>query len=323
MTSSDRVTAVGVFENRAQADRAVDDLRRAGFREDQIGVVTKHPDAANRTGDATAESGTMWEEGTVTGLLAGTGLGALIGLGVLAGVVPVIGPIIAGGALSVVLANAAGGAVIAGIVGALVGLGIPEEEARYYENEVKEGRTVVTVKADNRFTEAMSIMQRHGGYDRSGSSSTASTTTSTAAVTAPTARVATSGEQKIQLHEEQLNVHKQPVQTGEVRVHKDVITEHRTIDVPVQREEVVIERHPVHGQTANSGSIRQGEEIRIPIKEEQVNVSKDTVVKEEVNVGKRNVQGTERVAGDVRKEEIRVDKKGDVDVKGNTREPRR
>ncbi len=84
--------------------------------------------------------------------------------------------------------------------------------------------------------------------------------------------------------------------------------------MPVQREEVVIERTAVHGR-ASTGSIRPGEEIRIPVSEERVKVAKEAVVTEEVKVGKRTVQDTERVSGQVRKEEIKVEQTGDVDVR--------
>ncbi len=104
-----------------------------------------------------------------------------------------------------------------------------------------------------------------------------------------------------------------------MRVRKEVRTETQHIDVPVEREEVVIERTPVHGRVAAdgiaAGDLRKGEEVRIPVREERVNVSKEAVVTEEVKVGKRVVQDTERVSGDVRKEEIKIDRKGDVDVK--------
>jgi uncharacterized protein DUF3160/uncharacterized protein DUF2382 len=59
----------------------------------------------------------------------------------------------------------------------------------------------------------------------------------------------------------------------------------------------------------------QDEEVRIPVREEKVNVSKDAVVTEEVKVGKRVVQDTEQVTGQVRKEEVKVEQKGDVDVR--------
>src|SRR5262249_15997919 len=80
-------------------------------------------------------------------------------------------------------------------------------------------------------------------------------------------------DRTIRLHEEQLKVTKQPVRAGEVEVRKEVHTENKTINVPVEREEVVIERRPASG-TTTGGDIR-AEEIRIPVKEEKVNVSKE------------------------------------------------
>jgi hypothetical protein len=53
------------------------------------------------------------------------------------------------------------------VTGALVGWGIPEEDAKYYEGEVKAGRYLVTVDAGDRATDARGIYTRHGGYDRS------------------------------------------------------------------------------------------------------------------------------------------------------------
>jgi hypothetical protein len=162
MATSVRSTVVGVFENRQQAQRAVDELRRAGFREDQIGVLARDSEA---TRAATTQQGTKWEEGAIAGAAVGAGVGGLWALGIAAGVLPVLGPVIAGGILTSVLASAAGGAVAGGIVGALIGLGIPEEEARYYEGEFKAGRTLVTVKADDRFDEAWTILSSHGAYN--------------------------------------------------------------------------------------------------------------------------------------------------------------
>ena len=115
--------------------------------------------------------------------------------------------------------------------------------------------------------------------------------------------------ERIQLREEELQAHKQRVETGAVRVRKEVVTEHRTIEVPVQREEIVIERQAPTGEPI--------EEIRIPVSEEQVTVEKRLVVKEEVTVGKRVVEGIERVGGEVRKEVVRVERAGDVDIHGN------
>jgi uncharacterized protein (TIGR02271 family) len=309
----DRTTVVGVFHDRADADRAVDELHRAGIRNDQIGVVAKSDE---RPGDGVvADEGSEAGSGAVAGMVAGAGLGGLVGLGIIAGVIPVLGPIIAGGTLATILANAAGGAAIAGIAGALIGAGIPEHEAEYYQGEFEAGRTLVTVHCEGDTGNVMSILRRHNAYDMQttpvrGASATSMTDRSTTTAT----RTARGGE-TMELREEQLRATKTPVETGEVRIRKEVTTEHRTLDVPVQREEVVIERHPVSGR-ASSGDIKSGEEVRIPVMEEKVNVEKQAVVKEEVSVGKRTVTDHERVSGDVRKENIRVEQKGDADIRG-------
>lgn len=305
-------TVVGVFQDRAHAQQAVNELRRLGFREDEIGVAVRDGETIKGAKDVTASNvGT----GAAAGVATGAGLGALWGLGIVAGVLPAIGPAIAGGTLATILSSAAAGAAAAGITGALIGLGIPEEEATFYEDEFKAGRTIVTVKSETRCDEARAVLNRFSGYDmrtRGTGYATATATCATAAGTADSSR-------KIQVKEEELRVHKQPVETGEVRIHKEVHTEHKTLEVPVKKEEVVIERHSVAGKPVSGQCITQGEEIRIPVREEQVHVEKQPVVKEEITVEKRQVQGTEQVAGSVRKEDVRVEKKGDVDVKHRDR----
>jgi len=310
MATTQRTVAVGVFDDAQAAQKAVNELRRVGFREDQIGVVSRHTDEVSG-GTAVSERGSKAATGAAAGVATGAGLGALWGIGILAGALPVIGPAIAGGALATILSSAAAGAAVAGLTGALIGLGLPEEEARYYEDEFKAGRTVVTVKADGRYDEAVAILRRFGGFDMS---------TRQSARSGAACATATSGEagKKVQVKEEQLKVHKQSVQAGEVTVRKEVHTEHKTVEVPVEKEEVVIERHPVAGGKVSATDIKAGEQIRVPVKEEQVHVEKQPVVKEEVTVGKRKVQETERVGATVRKEEVKVEKKGDVDVRGKT-----
>src|SRR5262249_50250974 len=61
------------------------------------------------------------------------------------------------------VAGAGIGAATAGIVGALVGLGIPDEEAHYFERGFNEGGVIVTVKSETRLAEAASILERNGG----------------------------------------------------------------------------------------------------------------------------------------------------------------
>jgi len=321
-------TVVGVFHDRDQARQAVSQLRRAGFRDDQIGVLARDASDREKGDDA---GGSHAEEGAIAGLAGGAGLGALWGLGIAAGILPAIGPVIAGGTLAAILASAAAGAAAAGIAGALIGAGIPEEEAKEYEREFNAGRTLVTVKANGREAEARAILDAVRSGNSTAAPSMQSSTTGAASTAAMSASATPSGaacdtgartarsaeDQTIELREERLRVDKQSVETGEVRLRKEVVTEHQTIEVPVTREEIVIERHPVAGGKSTASGISAGEEIRIPVREEQVRVEKQAVVKEEVSLGKRKVTDTHTVDENVRREELRVDKTGDVDVRGD------
>jgi len=214
----------------------------------------------------------------------------------------------------------------------LGGAGVPEEEATFYQGEFESGRTIVTVTADDRSDEVTAILRRHHAYDVSARDRAATTAPATtiaaeapvAPVPAPTPEPTPRAAEPVtsldggtlELKEERLNVETQPVETGVVRVAKEVTTETQTVDVPVEREEVVIERTPVSGPavagTIHASDLQPGEEVTIPVHEEQVRVDKETVVTEEVKVGKRVVKDTERVSGKVRKEQVRVVKTGDV-----------
>ena len=122
--------------------------------------------------------------------------------------------------------------------------------------------------------------------------------------------------QRIQLRGEMLRTHKERVQRGEVRLRKEVITENETVQVPVTREELVVERTAGSGQPV-SGEIGRDQEIRVPLSEERVRVEKQPVVNEEVRVGKRQVQTRQQVSDKVRHEELRIDKEGEVETEGS------
>src|SRR5947209_2595164 len=163
MTMTDRSTVVGVFELRSEADAAIYELQRAGFRDDQIGFIVRNEDTGAAT---TVEDGNTTEgaPGAAVGAVSGGIIGGVIGAAA-ALLIPGIGPAIAGGILVTVLGGAAIGAAAGGIVGALVGMGVPEEEAHYYAGEFHSGRTLVTVKAEGRQQEAINILHHNGGYD--------------------------------------------------------------------------------------------------------------------------------------------------------------
>jgi hypothetical protein len=160
----DRTTAIAIFDDRIQAQRAIAQLNRAGFTEKEIGVTARDMGEADG-GAADGGKKTHAKEGAIAGVAAGAGVGALWGLGILAGVLPGIGTAIAGGTLAAILSSAAAGAATAGVAGSLIGLGIPEEEAKYYDQEFQAGRIVVTVDAGSRLQEAQSILVQNNGYD--------------------------------------------------------------------------------------------------------------------------------------------------------------
>src|SRR5947208_15842521 len=89
-----------------------------------------------------------------------------------------------------------------------------------------------------------------------------------------------------------LRTYKERVQRGEVRLRKEVVTESQSIQVPVTREELVIERTPGSGQV--TGEIGRDEEIRVPLSEERVRVEKQPVVNEEVRVGNARSRAIKR-----------------------------
>ena len=122
--------------------------------------------------------------------------------------------------------------------------------------------------------------------------------------------------QRMRLREEQLNVNKQRVQSGEVQLHKQVVEEQKTVNVPVTHEEVYVERRPATDTTADNTPIGQGEEIRVPVSQEQVNVNKNTVVTGEVAVGKRAVQENQQVSDTVRREQAHLEQDGNPRVSG-------
>src|SRR5918911_1753854 len=165
MTTSNRPTVVGVFHNRDDAERAVDELHRAGFRDDQIGFAARGGETMEG-GRTIAEGGTGEAgEGAAKGALGGGILGGILGA-LATGLIPGIGPVIAGGLLAGILGGAAIGAAGGGLLGALTGsMGVPEEEARYYDQEFQSGRTIVTVRADGRYDEAQRILREYDAYD--------------------------------------------------------------------------------------------------------------------------------------------------------------
>lgn len=147
-----------------QAESIVNELKVAGFSDDDISVLL--PD---KSGKFAHERHTKAPEGAAAGagtlgVLGGT-LGWLAGIGALT--IPGAGPFIAAGPIMAALSGAAVGAAVGGIAGALAGMGIPEFEAKHYEQKIKSGNILISVHSDNpdETRKAKGIFERAGAED--------------------------------------------------------------------------------------------------------------------------------------------------------------
>ncbi|MFZ0421146.1 MAG: quinol:electron acceptor oxidoreductase subunit ActD [Candidatus Sulfotelmatobacter sp.] len=160
-------TAVfGIYPEYASVENGVDALKAAGFRNTDISVLFPEnvgtKDFAHKT-ETKAPEGTA--AGATTGAIIGGGLGWLAGIGALA--IPGLGPFIAAGPIMAALAGVGAGGVVGGITGALIGMGIPEYEAKRYEGRVKDGGILLSVHSDNsEWTKrAKEILEHTGAQD--------------------------------------------------------------------------------------------------------------------------------------------------------------
>jgi len=138
-------------------------------------------------------------------------------------------------------------------------------------------------------------------YDTSTDATMASSTTATD-------RMETSDAVRVPVHEEQLRATTRQTDAGEVEINKNVVAERQELDVPVTHEEVDIKRVRVDRPDAGQDeAFRDGETIRVPLTAEQVEVTKENRVVEELEITKRPVTETQRVSETVRREEVNVE----------------
>ena len=159
-------SALCLVDTEAQADAIVGKLRSGGFSDSDISVL--FPDKASTRDFAHKKETKMPEGATVgasTGGVVGGTIGLLAGIGALA--IPGLGPFIAAGPIIAALSGGAIGAGVGGLTGALVGLGIPEYEAKRYEGKVKEGGILISVHSESKDEthSARVIFKEEGAHD--------------------------------------------------------------------------------------------------------------------------------------------------------------
>ncbi|WP_144942867.1 MULTISPECIES: DUF2382 domain-containing protein [Kocuria] len=187
-----------------------------------------------------------------------------------------------------------------------------EELYRYYELNYDDGRTAGTAAAgrDRRDGDVADRDAVVADRDRAaGDQDRAAVDQDRAAVAGEDASVVR--------HEERLNVGTQEREAGHARLRKYVVTDHETVDVPVEREEVTVERTPLNGTEGrvDNGVIGE-EEVDVTLHEERPVVEKEAVAVEEVGLNKQTVRETQHVEADVKKEQVDVETDVDRNAAG-------
>ena len=158
--------AFGIYKSRTGVENAVDELKAQGYRNTDISVL--FPENVG-TKDFAHEKNTKAPEGATAGVTGGAALGGalgwLAGIGSLA--IPGLGPFIAAGPIMAALAGAGVGGALGGVAGALIGMGIPEYEAKRFEGRVKDGGILLSVHCDDSTwtKKAKEILKRTGAED--------------------------------------------------------------------------------------------------------------------------------------------------------------
>lgn len=202
-------------------------------------------------------------------------------------------------------------------------LELQHESRQYFTDTYQQGRHLVVVYSSSDRMQAVNILTRCGGVVED----KASMLYEQELLKSNQLGATGTNRRVMQLNEEELVANKETVQTGELTLHKEVITETRTIEVPVTREELVIERRTLNGAEAaafdgsiSARGIGETEEIRIPVSEERVTIDKKVVPREEIRVSKQKVERIEEVSEDVRHEEVQIEREGDVAMRGDSLE---
>ncbi|GCE13639.1 general stress protein [Tengunoibacter tsumagoiensis] len=158
---SEKRVVVGVFADNSQVEKVIQELRILGLQEDQIGVlVHNEEDLKQVQGDAqkTVLKDDKSKTGAVAGGLVGGVLGATFSLLIPGGSSTAMA---VGKALTSAAGGAALGATAGGLLGKLLKAGVPEEDAPYYEHELKAGHIVVIAQAEKQPLEIYHIFEQN------------------------------------------------------------------------------------------------------------------------------------------------------------------
>lgn len=174
-TENSKIVVLGLYNSVLDCEEAILSFKDAGFSNSDISALFPNGD---KTREFAHEKSTKAPEGVAaggaTGAFIGGAFGWLAGIGTLA--IPGIGPFIAAGPIMSLLAGAGIGTALGALSGALIGMGIPEYEAKRYEGRVKEGKVLMSVHCSTPYAKAKAL----DIFDTSGASEVSSTTEASA-----------------------------------------------------------------------------------------------------------------------------------------------
>jgi len=165
---ADKKKAVfGIYSTRNGVERGADALVQSGFPTADISVLL--PESLGGIKDMGTEKATKAPEGATAGAVSGATVGGVLGLlaGIGALAIPGVGPLIAAGPIMGALAGLGVGGAVGVLTGALIGMGIPEYEAKRYEGRLQKGGILLSVhcSSSDEVKRAKEVMERTGGED--------------------------------------------------------------------------------------------------------------------------------------------------------------
>ena len=286
-------SALCLVDTEDQAATIVEKLRSAGFSDNDISVL--FPDKGSTREFAHKKETKMPEGATIgagTGGAVGGTIGLLAGIGALA--IPGLGPFIAAGPIMAALSGGAIGAGVGGLAGALVGLGIPEYEAKRYEGKVKEGGILISVHSENNdeTNRAKDIFKEAGAHD-----------------------ISSTGETHADVKAQDVSDTRDTV-IGEVSPGNDIPSPRDSTSgagkgsPPRTADQLYQAQHSVSEIPAGTQPRESGDEIaaEVPLSEEEVKVGKRTVSAGEVNLQKKVSTEQVNVPVELKREDVVIER---------------
>jgi uncharacterized protein (TIGR02271 family) len=285
-----------------QATTIVEKLRSAGFSDNDISVL--FPDKGS-TRDFAHKKATKMPEGATVGASTGGAVGGTIGLlaGIGALAIPGLGPFIAAGPIMAALSGGAIGAGVGGLAGALVGLGIPEYEAKRYEGKVKEGGILISVHSENgdETNRAKSIFKEANAHDIS--------STGEAHSDVKAQDVSDAGDATVREVSARSDVPETEIPSSDY-----------TIGIADQPDQA---QHTLSETPAGTQPRARGDEIaaEVPLSEEEIKVGKRTVGAGEVSLQKKVSTERVNVPVELKREDAVIERVPSHEAKSAGKEP--